>query len=267
MKKKIVFIKLGGSLITEKDKPYTAREDIIQKLAREIKNVVSANPEIQFILGTGGGSFAHYPVIKHNLKNGISDESQLIGFCETHEGTSRLNNIVIQQLLLQGVSACCINPSSIFTAHKGSLNTSSLESFYGYISLGIIPVVYGDIIYDEQKGCTIFSTEDTFDILIEDLLSKEYDIDKVIHLTVVDGVLDKNNNIISTITSNNIEEVKQHIYATQGYDVTGGMLHKIDRAISYATHSIKTIITSGEKADWFDCITTNQIHGTSILPS
>jgi isopentenyl phosphate kinase len=80
--KKLIFIKLGGSLITKKDVPYTARYDIIQQFAKELKEIISKRQDVQFVLGNGAGSFGHYPVIKHNLKNGIQTSDQVQGFCE-----------------------------------------------------------------------------------------------------------------------------------------------------------------------------------------
>ena len=41
MKNEIVLLKLGGSLITDKDIPYTPRLDKLKELAQEIKTVLA----------------------------------------------------------------------------------------------------------------------------------------------------------------------------------------------------------------------------------
>lgn len=259
--KNVVFIKLGGSLITDKNKPYIARVEVIQKIVQELKEVIPANPDTQFILGNGAGSFGHYPMVKYNLKEGIKTPDQVFGFCEVQDGVARLNRIVMGELLKQQIAACTLSPSSIYTSSQGKVATSYFESFLGFLNLGIIPVVYGDPIYDNTKGCHVFSTEYIFEILIEELIKRNYVVAKVIHLTVVDGVLDTEGNIISTITPANFEEVKSHLYKTEGFDITGGMLHKIEKSFEYAKKGIETIISNGRK----DTIIENILHPNSQI--
>ena len=47
----LVFIKLGGSVITDKTQPETARPEVIQRLAREVASARLARPELQLLLG------------------------------------------------------------------------------------------------------------------------------------------------------------------------------------------------------------------------
>lgn len=244
--KKIVFIKIGGSLITDKTQPYSANLAMIQKIAFSLKKIISENPHLQFVIGNGAGSFGHFPAVKHNMKKGITNADQIFGFCEVQDGVARLNRIVVSELLNHNISVCSVHPSSIFTAKNGTVHSVFLNSLEGFMSLGIIPTVYGDIVYDEEKGSTIFSTEDVFEIIIQQLLEKNYEVAKVIHLTSVQGVLDSEGNVISKISKENFEEVKQHLYKTEGYDVTGGMLHKIQTSLSYAEKNIQTHIMHGD---------------------
>ena len=53
------FLKLGGSLITDKRQPETPRMDVIERLAQEIAAARAANPSLQLVLGHGSGSFGH----------------------------------------------------------------------------------------------------------------------------------------------------------------------------------------------------------------
>ena len=54
--KPVVLVKLGGSLITRKDRPDTARREVIARLAAEI---AEAWPRVagSLVLGHGSGSF------------------------------------------------------------------------------------------------------------------------------------------------------------------------------------------------------------------
>ena len=72
MTKEIVFLKLGGSLITDKDKPYTPRLDKLANLSLEIKTVLDSIPELVLILGHGSGSFGHIAAKKHGTRDGVT---------------------------------------------------------------------------------------------------------------------------------------------------------------------------------------------------
>jgi len=62
MRKKIVLIKLGGSLITNKQKPFTPKISVIDDLSRQIKEALDEDKSLQLIIGNGGGSFPHCPL-------------------------------------------------------------------------------------------------------------------------------------------------------------------------------------------------------------
>ena len=55
----LVFLKLGGSLITNKARRDTAQHAIINRLSVEIASARSYNPNLQILLGHGSGSFGH----------------------------------------------------------------------------------------------------------------------------------------------------------------------------------------------------------------
>jgi isopentenyl phosphate kinase len=65
-----IFLKLGGSLITDKTRVEHARKPIIRRLAREIKAAREARPDLQIVLGHGSGSFGHVAAKKHGTRDG-----------------------------------------------------------------------------------------------------------------------------------------------------------------------------------------------------
>src|SRR5512143_1461206 len=75
----LVFLKLGGSLITEKTKRYTARFEKLQSLAHEIRSALVERPSIRLVLGHGSGSFGHYAVQEHLHPNTFPARTQLRG--------------------------------------------------------------------------------------------------------------------------------------------------------------------------------------------
>ncbi len=63
--RELVFLKLGGSLITDKNQRYTARLDRLSHLADEIRTALTDLPDLRLVLGHGSGSFGHYAVQDH----------------------------------------------------------------------------------------------------------------------------------------------------------------------------------------------------------
>ena len=55
----LVFLKLGGSLITDKNKPNTAQALVLARIAGEISATLKNNKGIKLLIGHGSGSFGH----------------------------------------------------------------------------------------------------------------------------------------------------------------------------------------------------------------
>ena len=65
------FLKLGGSLITDKDTAHTPRIDVIDRIAGEIKKYLVEHPQDSLLLGHGSGSFGHVPAAKYGTREGV----------------------------------------------------------------------------------------------------------------------------------------------------------------------------------------------------
>lgn len=239
--KKLVFVKLGGSLITDKYKPYTAKQNTINKLAESIGKIISANKDTAYIIGNGAGSYGHYAATQYSHRTPF-------GFSFIQQKVKDLNSKLIDALLMQKIPSISIPFSSISIAKDSTSFSVYQDSLLGYLETGIIPVVYGDVVYDSANVSTIFSTEKIFSVLIEKLRDI-YRIDRVIHLTVVDGLLDENGVVIPRVTNANFNTIKKHLFKTEGFDVTGGMLHKIEESLALAKSGIKTHIVNGRIDD------------------
>jgi len=243
--KKIILIKLGGSLLTDKTKPFTARETIIIDLIRQIKEALLVRKDINIIVGNGGGSFPHYPAIKYQMNEGIKKEMQKFGFAKVQDAAAQLNRIIIKHFLNQNLNAISLSPSSFLIATGGKVKKIFLSPLEGLLRLNLIPVIYGDIVYDEKLGARIFSTEELLNAVSIRLLKKGYWIERVIHNGVTCGVLDENGQTIKKITKKNFSQFRAAIKKARGYDVTGGMLHKISQSLWLAKYGVKTLIING----------------------
>jgi isopentenyl phosphate kinase len=74
----VVLLKLGGSLITDKKRPDTARPEVIRRLAAEITQArigpAGEGQSVQLILGHGSGSFGHTAAARLGVPEGAVPE-------------------------------------------------------------------------------------------------------------------------------------------------------------------------------------------------
>jgi len=82
MNSHLIFLKLGGSLITDKTKPHTVHGKLISQLGHEILVAQEQDPNMQLILGHGSGSFGHVPAKKYGTRIGVSTSEEWQGFWE-----------------------------------------------------------------------------------------------------------------------------------------------------------------------------------------
>ncbi|MBI5356594.1 amino acid kinase [Candidatus Collierbacteria bacterium] len=263
--KEIILIKLGGSLITDKSRPMTPRPDIIRRLGTEIKSALSKKKNIRIILSHGSGSFGHIPAKKYGTAEGFQDKLGRLGACITNDIAARLNRIVIQELISTGLAVGFIPPSSIFVAENGKTTKVFVDPILILLDKGIIPVIYGDVIWDTKKGSSIFSGETCLKIISRELIKRNWKISRNIQLGIEKGVLDRNGEIIPLITLMKFRKLHKKINGSANPDVTGGMWHKVKESLEMGKFGIETLIASGEvKGLANKALTGKKVSGTII---
>jgi isopentenyl phosphate kinase len=247
MRNRLYLVKFGGSLITDKTKPYTPRIDIIRRLVDEVKEGISMG--FRIIVGHGGGSFPHVSASKYRTHLGFVDKDSRYGMAKVHYDAAKLNGIVVSEFLEAGLNAFSIQPSAIFIVRDGEVEDIFIGIIEHLLDYRMIPVVYGDVVIDLEKGCHIMSTEEVFKGLSLHLL-EDYDIN-IIMCEIVDGIYTKDPfkfsdaEFIPIIDQGNIDEVRGYLSVSHGIDVTGGMRHKVDILFELAKHGINSIIING----------------------
>jgi isopentenyl phosphate kinase len=261
--KAVTLIKLGGSLITDKTKPFTVRKKALALIAHEVKRATQTDKLL--ILGHGAGSFGHVPATKYQTHKGLINEQSYEGIAQVAHAARQLNILVMNALLDAGVLAVALSPMSMMAAKNHELQSVYTDSLEQLLHLGMLPVVYGDQVIDTQAGCSIFSTEKVLGYLGLNLKNKGYVIERVIHCGQTEGVYDVDGNIIPLINSENFSQFKEAVGGSNGTDVTGGMLHKVEETLALARQGIPGLIIDGiEHGSLSQVIRGEEVVGTKI---
>ncbi len=132
----LVFLKLGGSLITDKNQPYTIRLDKLAQVAREIKSALSRIPNLHLILGHGSGSFGHYAVKEYapfllspDFRGNWGEVDRgWKGFSEVWFRASQLNRSVMEALRAADVPSMALPPSASVSSEAGVIKRLGFEA-------------------------------------------------------------------------------------------------------------------------------------------
>ncbi|MCK4550353.1 MAG: isopentenyl phosphate kinase family protein [Candidatus Aenigmarchaeota archaeon] len=226
--KNITILKIGGSLITEKDKDVpTINYPNLKRFAKEVaESYQKEKSPLVFVHGVG--SFGHVIVHKTGIHKGLTKESHLIDFAETQRLQNELNVAVVQEFIKNNIPAMPVQASASAVMEKGTIKSMDVKAISGMLDIGLMPTLFGVPAYDSKQGCSILSGDD-----ICVYLAKMLNATRLIHATDVDGVFDSNPKenpnakIISHITRQNFEEVLKKTTGSSNTDVTGGMKNKI----------------------------------------
>ena len=221
----LTFLKLGGSLITDKGKPYTARIEVIRRAATEIIKAKRENAGLKIVLGHGSGSFGHYAAKEAGFKEGVFSASQWHAFHKVWFAAHELNHIFIKELNKSGLPVISFPPSASVTTENKHIVSWNLEPINRALENGLIPVVFGDTVIDRILGGIILSTEELFLHLIKDLKP-----DTILLAGKEPGVwgdYPNNTQLLQEISPGNYETFNSSIIGSDSIDVTGGMRKKV----------------------------------------
>ncbi len=227
----LVFLKLGGSLITDKEQPRTPRLDKLKDLAEEIAAVRARDPNLLLVIGHGAGSFGHVPAKKYRTRDGLRGEAAEYwrGFTEVWREASTLNRIVMDALRAANIPAMAMSPSASVIARDGEVATWDLNPLRSALKSGLVPVVYGDVIFDAVRGGTILSTEDLFMHLAMEMRPQ-----RILLAGLEDGIYSDfpaRKHKVKRVTPASYTEIQASVGASASTDVTGGMSSKVQQML------------------------------------
>jgi isopentenyl phosphate kinase len=256
-RKKLLFIKLGGSSITDKATEQTVNWPVLRSLADQIAEIVVQRPDLQLVIGHGQGSFAHFPAKKYRIHEGFVHPEAVYGLAVMEDVVAKLSRIVVAELLDRKLPAVSYQPFQTVVTSDRSVATSHLHTLEEYLVKGLLPVITGDGIIDKNVGSMIWSADFSLPYYARQLRDKGWEIESLIHVTRTPGVYkDIEHPELGTydvITPELFSSIEKSIGSSDATDVTGGMLEKVRQAVELAKDGIETVIlpdTSSVLQDW-----------------
>ncbi|RBQ23218.1 Isopentenyl phosphate kinase [Candidatus Methanobinarius endosymbioticus] len=294
----MIILKIGGSILTNKNsKKAEVNYTNLNRIAKEIKNALETlndggNANINTNLSSdnfdeysknsfnhdlviihGAGSFGHPPAKKYNIGQKFSLEEYLkkrIGFSKTQNCVKKLNTAICDIFIEKGLPCVSIPPSAIITTKNKRIKTFDIDIIKRYIKEGFIPVIYGDVVLDDDLKVAVLSGDQILQYIAKNISNNDnkYDKKEVILGTDVNGVFTKNPKKyddakhISKLSS--LDEIEM-FDSTTNIDVTGGMIGKIKELLELAEIGIESkIINANEPDAIFNALNNKKIKGTII---
>jgi isopentenyl phosphate kinase len=259
-------LKLGGSVITHKDKPFTANPTAISRLAKEI----AAAKIPQLIVVHGGGSFGHPLAREYAIKEGFrGNVSQLLGFSKTHESMITLNNMVLKALIQHNIPVLSIAPSSLIVTKAGRITSSIAEPLKRLLNMRLVPLPYGDAVLDSDLGFTILSGDQLVASIATQLNAEQViigiDEDGLFTADPKGGTPAK---LIRVCTLKQLRRMQKLGQGMPVNDVTGGMQGKLVELTPVIEKGITTQIVNASKPKRvYMALRGEQVIGTRIKES
>ncbi|UPW02347.1 isopentenyl phosphate kinase [Halorussus gelatinilyticus] len=212
-------LKLGGSVITDKDRPEALDGPQLDRAADAIAEALVSNDVSDLVVVHGGGSFGHHHASEHGVSKteGSADARAAV---EIHGAMKTLNDFVLARLHDRDVPAVPVHPFSAARRDESAaldLPTAQVETMLGE---GFVPVLHGDVVAHAGEGVTVLSGDEVVTAVAEGI-----EADRVGFCSTVPGVLDDDEDVIPEIRS--YDEVARFLGESDATDVTGGMAGKV----------------------------------------
>jgi isopentenyl phosphate kinase len=233
MQNDVVLIKLGGSVLTHKERPMTINKTAIDRILKSLLFV-----KVPIILVHGGGSFGHYWSIMYDMHSKPERYSS-DGIAVVHESMISLNHIIIKSMLKLKMNPYTVPPFSLILGNK-----PFMKKIFDLASMSkdkIIPITYGDIVYRTYHKYSIVSGDELMTIISSVLRPK-----KVIFAINVDGIYKdpQTKQVVQTI-----EEKALIKFSSVNFDITGGMKRKVREALKISLAGMDVHFVNGFKPE------------------
>lgn len=241
----MILIKLGGSIITNKEKPLSPRISTIDKISKHLKKIHEP-----IILVHGGGSFGHYWSVKYDMHT-KPDRYSLHGVSVVKNSMIQLDKIILDSLIKNKLSPYSLPPTDFMSGNRPI--TKKVKEIAKIAKSGLIPVSYGDALWYGAKKSYILSGDKIMSILAKVLRPR-----LSIFVLNVDGLYSdfKTKKLVREMDGDqvSIEDIPM--------DVTGGMKRKVEEATRISKMGLDVFFVNGNKPERITSAAKGKFEGT-----
>ncbi len=215
-------IKLGGAVITEKEREKCAKREVIRKIMEEISGKAVG-------IVHGGGSFGHPLAKKVRMNEKRVNVKEAL---EVMKAMDMLSSIVLSEAERAGIDGALLRPRDFVVNKEARIYEAYWKIFSAYHSSGAVPITHGDVVPDLTLGFSVCSGDD---LMVG--MCKELRPDLAIFLTDVPGIYERDPKedprakMFEEISSSKLKELK---ISPSWKDATGGMARKVEAILKIA---------------------------------
>jgi isopentenyl phosphate kinase len=242
----MILIKLGGSIITNKQKPLSPRRKTIDKILKEIGKIKEP-----VIIVHGGGSYGHYWSVKYDMHTKPAKTSPK-GVAIVKNSMVELNKIILDSAVKNRINSYCLPPTDFMNGNKAI--KGKILTINDISKSGLTPITFGDALWFGQKKSYILSGD-----VIMTTIGKILKPRLSLFVLDVDGVY---SDLKTKELIHDFKKEKPEIKNNK-MDVTGGMTRKITEANNMAKAGLKIFFVNGNKPKRItDAVSGKRFEGT-----
>ncbi|MCH8323912.1 MAG: gamma-glutamyl kinase [Thaumarchaeota archaeon] len=242
----MILIKLGGSIITNKEKPLSPRKKSIDKIVRALKKI-----DESIIVVHGGGSYGHYWSVKYNMHTKPANYN-IHGVSVVKNSMVELNKIILDSFLKNKLNPYCLPPTDFIFGNKPIIK--KVKEIEKIAKTNLIPITFGDALWFGKKKSYILSGDKIMSVLANILKPR-----LCVFVLNVDGLYS------DPKTKKLIRELKgeKPLIIKSSKDVTGGMKRKVDEATKISKNGMNVFFVNGNKPERIvEAVKRKKFHGT-----
>jgi isopentenyl phosphate kinase len=228
----MILIKLGGSIITNKERPLSPRVATVQKIARHLKKIKEP-----LVIVHGGGSFGHYWSVKYDMHTKPANYD-LRGVSVVKNSMVELNKIILECLEKARLNPYCLPPTDFMTGNRPI--STKIKQAKKIAQAGLVPVTFGDALWYGGKKSYILSGDKIMSLFAKALRPR-----LCVFVLNVDGLYSdlKTRDLIYEMRGNDvsIDDIAM--------DVTGGMRRKIQEATAISKMGLDVFFVNGNRPE------------------
>lgn len=229
----VLLLKLGGSIVTFKDKPLEFNGRAVANISKALKSI-----EEPLIIVHGGGSFGHYYSVKYDIHSKV-DRYSLEGVSHVRCSMVELNHLIVSTMLKNDLKPFTIQPSSFI--HGKDVDVDAIKRLKDIAEHGLVPVVHGDVMHHNNDLFYILSGDELMSIIARYVNPKV-----AVFALNVDGVY---KDMESRELVRELKYANDAFISSVSMDVTGGMKRKVREAFNIASMGIDVWLVNGFHVD------------------